>query len=108
MTFKAGNKLIQSSAARQTKMAMRAMWREKIVPLIQLHDEFGVSYNSEEQGKHVVQIMRDCVKLVVPVIVDMEYGVDWGAATVRKDNAGVVTYDASWAAAQKELMEKNG
>ena len=37
-THKAMNALIQGSAARHTKLWMRACWREGIVPLLQMHD----------------------------------------------------------------------
>ena len=37
-TYTALNALIQGSAARHTKLWMRACWREGIVPLLQMHD----------------------------------------------------------------------
>ena len=37
-TYKAMNALIQGSAARHTKLWMRACWREGIVPMLQMHD----------------------------------------------------------------------
>jgi DNA polymerase I-like protein with 3'-5' exonuclease and polymerase domains len=82
--YKAMNKWVQSSAARQTKIAMRNCWREKIVPLIQLHDELGVSCRSPDVAEKVAQIMRDAVKLVVPVTTDIEYGNRWGTAKHAK------------------------
>lgn len=79
-TKDAGNRLIQGSAARQTKLAMRACWREKIVPLIQVHDELGFSFTREAQGQQAVELMRDVVQLEVPMAVDAEYGLSWGKA----------------------------
>lgn len=79
-TRKALNNLVQGSAARQTKLAMRACWRAGHLPLIQMHDELGFSHTEERQGQEVAEIMRDVVKLRVPMVVDSEYGRSWGAA----------------------------
>ena len=79
-TRKAMNGLIQGSAARQTKLAMRACWREGYLPLIQMHDELGFSLNSEAAGERVTQIMREIVTLRVPMQVDAEWGTTWGDA----------------------------
>ena len=80
-THKAFNRLIQGSAARQTKMAMVTCYREGILPLIQMHDELGASIGKERTGIRMAEIMRDAVKLRVPVKVDLEYGRNWGDAT---------------------------
>jgi DNA polymerase I-like protein with 3'-5' exonuclease and polymerase domains len=79
-THKAMNRLIQGSAARQTKLAMRACWREGLVPLLQMHDELPFSCAREEDGLLAAEIMRDVVKLEVPVAVDLEWGPNWGMA----------------------------
>lgn len=89
-THKAMNRLIQGSAARQTKLAMREAWRAKLVPLIQMHDELDFSMGSEADGLRVMEMMRDIIKLTVPVKVDPDYGINWGRAkydwqTVSKD-----------------------
>jgi DNA polymerase-1 len=77
---KAMNALIQGGAARQTKMAMRECWREGLVPLLQMHDELNFSLTSEKDGKKIDAIMRDVVKLKVPMLVDAGYGPSWGTA----------------------------
>jgi DNA polymerase I-like protein with 3'-5' exonuclease and polymerase domains len=77
---KAMNALIQGGAARQTKMAMRECHRAGYVPLIQMHDELGFPVTSERDGARITEIMRDVVKLRVPMLVDAEYGRDWGSA----------------------------
>lgn len=82
-THKAMNRLIQGSAARQTKLAMRACWREGIVPLIQLHDELGSSVSSQEEADKICALMRDVVPLRVPMKVDGALGFTWGAASVE-------------------------
>lgn len=103
MTHKAMNKLIQGSAARQTKMAMRQCWREGIVPALQMHDELDFSFGEEGPALRAAQIMTEIVTLEVPCKVDAEFGIDWGSAAKEKDRNGVVTYDASWASAQARL-----
>src|SRR5262249_2715073 len=42
-TYTALNALIQGSAARHTKLWMRACWRERVVPLLQMHDRLELS-----------------------------------------------------------------
>ena len=79
-TYKALNKLIQGSAADQTKAAMVALAKEGILPMIQVHDELDVSVESEDQAKMITEIMQDCVKLEVPSVVDAEFGPNWGEA----------------------------
>ena len=77
-TYRALNRLVQGSAARQTKIAMRDCWRAGLVPLVQMHDELSFSFETEAQGKLAQEIMVNAVKLTVPVKVDMEWGVSWG------------------------------
>tara|TARA_R100000995_G_scaffold59375_1_gene29953 strand:- start:2555 stop:4432 length:1878 start_codon:yes stop_codon:yes gene_type:complete len=79
-TYKALNKLIQGSAADQTKAAMVALADEGILPMIQVHDELDVSVEGEDQAKKITEIMQDCVKLEVPSVVDAEFGPNWGEA----------------------------
>jgi DNA polymerase I-like protein with 3'-5' exonuclease and polymerase domains len=79
-TYKALNKLIQGSAADQTKAAMVALHKEGVLPMIQVHDELDVAVESEEQCNKIVEIMQDCVQLEVPSVVDAEIGDNWGEA----------------------------
>jgi DNA polymerase I-like protein with 3'-5' exonuclease and polymerase domains len=76
--YKAMNALIQGSAARHTKLWMRACWREGIVPLLQLHDALECSVRSPEQTERVAQLGREAVTLEVPMQVDLKYGRNWG------------------------------
>jgi DNA polymerase I-like protein with 3'-5' exonuclease and polymerase domains len=78
--YMAMNGLIQAGAARQTKKWMKACWDEGIVPLLQLHDELDTSVSSEATGIKMAELMRDCLKLQVPVRVGLAYGVSWGDA----------------------------
>jgi len=77
-THKAFNRLIQGSAARMMKLAIRDCAREGLIPLIQMHDELGFSVSSREQVVRIVELMVNCVKLEVPVKVDAEVGPTWG------------------------------
>jgi DNA polymerase I-like protein with 3'-5' exonuclease and polymerase domains len=43
-----------------------------------IHDELGISFETEKQLKDSVQCMLDCVKLEVPLKVDAEVGPSWG------------------------------
>ena len=61
-----------------TKLAMLGLWEEGIVPHVQVHDEVDISIQDEEQAKKVVEIMENCVKLSVPLVVDTELGPNWG------------------------------
>ena len=79
-TYKALNKLIQGSAADQTKAAMVALHKEGILPMIQVHDELDISVRSEKECETIIEIMQDCVSLEVPSVVDAELGPNWGQA----------------------------
>ena len=77
-TYKALNKLIQGSAADMTKKAMLELYREGIIPHIQIHDELDISVQDEAHAKKIVEIMEHAVTLEVPNKVDYEYGDNWG------------------------------
>ena len=78
-TYKALNRLIQGSAADQTKKAMVEVYEQLgIVPLIQVHDELDCSVKDEKQANQIKEIMENCVELVVPSKVDTELGESWG------------------------------
>tara|TARA_R100000458_G_C8209649_1_gene197562 strand:- start:121 stop:945 length:825 start_codon:yes stop_codon:yes gene_type:complete len=84
-TYKALNRLIQGSAADMIKKAMVDLYKEDIVPLIQIHDELNISIEDEQQAKKVKQIMENAVELEVPNKVDYEFGNHWGAITEKLD-----------------------
>ena len=77
-TYKALNKLIQGSAADMTKKAMLELYKEGIIPHIQIHDELDLSIENEDQAKKVIEIMEHAVTLEVPNKVDYEVGDNWG------------------------------
>jgi DNA polymerase I-like protein with 3'-5' exonuclease and polymerase domains len=74
------NALIQGSAARHTKLWMRACWREGIVPLLQMHDALECSVSSLEQAELVARLGEEAVQLDVPMRVDLKFGHTWGDA----------------------------
>ncbi len=80
MTYKGLNRLIQGSAADQTKMAMVKLNEAGFEPLLQLHDEIVVSVKTREEAEEVGRIMRTAVELSVPSVVDVEVGESWGSA----------------------------
>ena len=77
-TYKALNKLIQGSAADMTKKAMLELYKEGIIPHIQVHDELDISVKSKEHADKIKQIMESAVDLEVPNKVDYESGPNWG------------------------------
>ena len=78
MTYKSLNKLIQGSAADMTKKCMLELYKEGIVPHIQIHDELDISVENDNQAKHIVQVMESAVELAIPNKVDYEAGNNWG------------------------------
>jgi DNA polymerase I-like protein with 3'-5' exonuclease and polymerase domains len=77
-TYKALNKLIQGSAADMTKKSMLDLYKEGIIPHIQIHDELCLSIENDSQAKKIIEIMENAVKLEVPNKVDYEFGTNWG------------------------------
>ena len=77
-TYKALNKLIQGSAADMTKQSMLSLYREGVIPHIQIHDELDISVESPDQIDKISEIMEAAVTLEVPNKVDYEEGSCWG------------------------------
>jgi DNA polymerase I-like protein with 3'-5' exonuclease and polymerase domains len=77
-TYKALNKLIQGSAADMTKKCMLELYKEGIIPHIQIHDELDISVESDKKAKRIIEIMETAVDLEVPNKVDYESGKTWG------------------------------
>jgi len=75
-TYKALNKLIQGSAADMTKKAMVELYKEGIVPHIQVHDELDISVDGNSDK--IKEIMETAVELEVDNKVDYESGPNWG------------------------------
>ena len=75
------NRLIQGSAADQTKAAMVAADAAGFKLQLQVHDELDLTVNSREEAERLGEIMKNCVTLEVPSRVDVEVGPSWGEAT---------------------------
>ena len=78
-TYKALNRLIQGSAADMTKKAMINLYKEGILPMVQVHDELNVSIIDDKQAEKVKEIMETAVLLEIPNKVDYESGENWGS-----------------------------
>ncbi len=81
-TYKACNGAVQGGAADQTKLAVVALRREGIIPLIIVHDDTNTSV---EPGGLLVdrikEIMEAAVTLTVPVLADVKVGANWAAVS---------------------------
>jgi DNA polymerase-1 len=79
-TYKALNRLIQASAADQTKAAMVAIKKEAgKIPLVQIHDELAYSVTSEKDARKLCHIMENAVEMEVPTPADIKIGKNWGS-----------------------------
>ena len=80
-TYKALNRLIQGSAADQTKQAMIDCYKAGYMPLLQIHDELCFSVDNENSINKIKEIMENAVDtLKVPSKVDIALGRSWGEA----------------------------
>jgi DNA polymerase I-like protein with 3'-5' exonuclease and polymerase domains len=79
-TYKGLNRLIQGSAADQTKAAMVALHKAGFRVLLQVHDEVALSVKDKAQAEEAARIMAQAVKLEVPSKADVEIGPSWGQA----------------------------
>ena len=81
-TYKALNRLIQSSAADQTKASMAAIYKEKNkIPLVQIHDELAFSVADKKEARELCDVMESSVELQVPTPCDISLGPNWGDLT---------------------------
>jgi DNA polymerase I-like protein with 3'-5' exonuclease and polymerase domains len=79
-TYKGLNKLIQGSAADQTKAAMVALHKAGFTLMLQVHDEVALSVRNIDEARAAADIMAKAVTLEVPSRVDVETGLNWGDA----------------------------
>jgi DNA polymerase I-like protein with 3'-5' exonuclease and polymerase domains len=77
-TYKALNKLIQGSAADQTKKAMLDCYNEGYTPMLTVHDELCFNIDSPEQTARIKEIMETGIKLSIPSKIDVDVQNDWG------------------------------
>jgi len=88
-TYKGLNRLIQGSAADQTKAAMVALRKAGFAPILQVHDEVALSVGTREEAQEAAKIMAEAVRLEVPSRCDVEVGPSWGEAKRRWHSARV-------------------
>jgi len=79
-TYKGLNRLIQGSAADQTKAAMVALFKAGFDPILQVHDELALSVKNREEAHTAAGIMAQAAKLEIPSRCDVEVGPSWGEA----------------------------
>ena len=77
-TYKALNRLIQGSAADQTKLAFAQCYEAGHKPMLQVHDELCFSIATDGQANEIVEIMENGLELKVPSKVDVALEKDWG------------------------------
>ena len=61
-----------------TKKAMLELYKEGIIPHIQVHDELDISVKNPDHAQKIKSIMEEAVELEVPNKVDYESGINWG------------------------------
>ena len=80
-TYKALNRLIQGSAADQTKQAVVDCYKKGFTPMLQIHDELCFSIKNDKEVKIIKNTMENCIELKVPSVVDIALGKDFGEAS---------------------------
>ena len=80
-TYKSLNRLIQGSAADQTKQAIVSCDQIGFTPILQIHDELCFNISDSSDVDKIKREMEGCVKLKVPSVIDVALGKDFGEAT---------------------------
>lgn len=76
--YRAFNRVIQGSAADQTKQAVVDMDAAGMALQLQVHDEINWSVENREEAEAGAQLMRDAIPMLAPTKVDVEVGDSWG------------------------------
>ena len=71
------NRLIQGSAADQTKLAMVLAHDAGFDLRLPVHDEINAMVSTEAEAKELGKIMEEAITLKVPVVVDIDLGRTW-------------------------------
>ncbi len=79
------NRLIQGFAADMTKISLRDMYRAGILPHGTVHDENCLSSADPKIVMMAKEIMENCVKMTIPIRVDVGSGSNWGEASIPPD-----------------------
>ena len=80
-TYKALNRLIQGSAADQTKQAIVSCYEAGHLPKLQIHDELCFDIKNDDEVKLIKETMETCMDFKVPSKVDVALGDDFGQAS---------------------------
>jgi DNA polymerase-1 len=80
-TYKALNRLIQGSAADQTKQAIISCHEAGYTPILQVHDELCFNVKDDNDAKKIKETMENCMEFKVPSVVDISIGDDFGQAS---------------------------
>ena len=80
-TYKALNRLIQGSAADQTKQAIVSCYEAGHLPKLQIHDELCFDIKNDDEVKLIKETMETCMDFKVPSKVDVSIGDDFGQAS---------------------------
>jgi len=76
---KAMNRLVQGGSADMIKKAMVDCYKIGYIPCLTVHDELDFcNITTKKQIKEIKNIMLNCIKLVVPLVVIPEIGKNWG------------------------------
>ena len=79
--YKSLNRLIQASAADQTKKAMQDCIDHGHWPMLTVHDELCFSIDSDDQVTEIKDLMENCVPdMKIPSKIDVGLGDNWGSA----------------------------
>ena len=76
-TSKALNRLIQGSAADQTKLAMVLCDEAGLDLRLPVHDELNAMVESEKEAKLMCEIMENAIELKLPSVADLDLGTTW-------------------------------
>lgn len=77
-TYRAGNRVVQGTAAELMKMALVQLYEARLTPNLTVHDEVDKSVASHDEARRVKEIMENVYKLRVPLYADCELGPSWG------------------------------
>ncbi len=76
-TSKALNRLIQGSAADQSKLALVECYKAGFDIRLPVHDEINAMVSSEAEAKKLAEIMENVIQLNVPTVSDLDVGKTW-------------------------------
>jgi DNA polymerase I-like protein with 3'-5' exonuclease and polymerase domains len=76
-TSKALNRLIQGSAADQSKLALVACYKAGMDIRLPVHDEINAMVQNEAEAKQLAEIMEHVIELKVPTVADLDIGRTW-------------------------------